>query len=911
MKKILLYLFFLGSVVSYSQQEASNWYFGENAGIQFDPDTGAVTPLTNGQINTKEGCASISNQNGELLFYTDGSTVYDRSHATMPNGNGLLGDDSSTQSAIVVPKPGDPNIYYIFTVGSNATNTGLKYSEVDMTLNSGFGDITIKNINLLSGCSEKVTAVVQDCMSDIYWVVAFSDLGGSPTSSTGNSFNTFHAYEVSPTGVNTTSVKSNFTTFNVSDSRGYLKLSPDGSKMACANVSSGLYLFDFDTATGMASNDQRLSVLSENTNRPYGVEFSPDSQLLYVSTSNDNFGANSGSPDAHNSRLIQFNLNDANISGTQVIVDDRQLFRGGLQLGPDGRIYRALSATYNIGNAFLGVIRSPNTLGVGCNYGHNAIGLGGNNSTQGLPPFISSFFNEKIDIIQNGSTSTYLPLCVGDTYTLTAENLPGATYEWTLNGDLIRGETGNTLLVTGPGTYEVTIDLSATDCSLLEGEAIVEYFPYPIARNASLFQCDLDDVPDGITTFNLHEADELLSDRPTEVTTTFHYTLDGALNDLDPIFSEGSFSNTINPQIVFVRITNAAGCLDTSELTLEVSTTQVPDFNAPSECDDIDSPDGLNDFDLTLYSPLILSGLPNPPDFEIQYYVSITDALTEINAVTSYSNTNPYSQTIFFRVEDRVTGACYGINELFLSVSELPELEEDETVLYCLNLFPDTITIDAGIVTGNPNDYTYEWSSGQNTFEIQINEIGNYTVTVTNLSGCSNERTITIEPSNTATIDSVEVIDGTADNTVTVVASGEGIYEYALLDQYGIYANFQESNIFENVFPGIYTVRVRDIKNACGITEQLISVIGFPRYFTPNSDGYNDTWQVLGVSEQFQPNSKILIFDRYGKLLKELNPLGLGWNGTYNGNALPNNDYWFAVTLQDGRIYKNHFTLKR
>ena len=125
------------------------------------------------------------------------------------------------------------------------------------------------------------------------------------------------------------------------------------------------------------------------------------------------------------------------------------------------------------------------------------------------------------------------------------------------------------------------------------------------------------------------------------------------------------------------------------------------------------------------------------------------------------------------------------------------------------------------------------------------------------------------------------------------------------------YLNFQSNNILNNVYPGIYTLAVRDIKNNCGIVEQLISVIGFPQYFTPNNDGYHDTWQVLGVSIQFQPQTKIKIFNRYGKLLKELSPIGAGWDGTFNGKVLPNDDYWFSAKLQDGREFISHFTLKR
>ena len=231
--------------------------------------------------------------------------------------------------------------------------------------------------------------------------------------------------------------------------------------------------------------------------------------------------------------------------------------------------------------------------------------------------------------------------------------------------------------------------------------------------------------------------------------------------------------------------------------------------------------------------------------------------------------------------------------------------------MYCLNFHPQTITLVSGVI-GNPNDYTYAWSNGESTNEIQVNEIGDYTVIVTNAESCDKSRTITVEASNTATIDTVEVLDGSIRNTITVLTSGEGIYEYALYDTDGVlYLPYQSSNIFENVYPGMYTIAVMDIKNNCGIVEQSVSVIGFPQYFTPNNDGFHYTWQVLGISNPIQPNTKIRIFNRFGKLIKQINPSGAGWDGTFNGENVPSEDYWFAITLQDGREYFNHFSLIR
>ena len=148
----------------FGQSETSNWYFGNGAGITFNTD-GSVTPLSNGKLNTFEGCASISNGFGGLLFYTDGIIVYNQDHAIMENGTGLFGDPSSTQSALIVPKPGEPDIFFIFTVDTKIEeedpDRGLNYSTIDMSMNGGKGRVIQKNIPLLADCSEKITAVVK------------------------------------------------------------------------------------------------------------------------------------------------------------------------------------------------------------------------------------------------------------------------------------------------------------------------------------------------------------------------------------------------------------------------------------------------------------------------------------------------------------------------------------------------------------------------------------------------------------------------------------------------------------------------------------------------------------------------------------------------------------------------------
>ncbi|WP_296312484.1 T9SS type B sorting domain-containing protein [Winogradskyella sp. UBA3174] len=425
----------------------------------------------------------------------------------------------------------------------------------------------------------------------------------------------------------------------------------------------------------------------------------------------------------------------------------------------------------------------------------------------------------------------------------------------------------------------------------------------PIANDVSLIQCDEDGIPEGFTIFNITEAFNEITNNSTTTTITYYLSQVDALNDVNAI--DGNvFQNFLNPQIIYTRVTNpSTGCLNFSEISLEVSTTS--SNNASIElCDTDGTEDGFMSFNLVDSNTIVLAG--SPAGLDLKYYETYDNALLEINPIgPNFTNTIAYNQIIYGRVEN--ANACYGISEIELTVFELPNIEIESETLYCLNAFPETIVLDGGVINDAPSNFFYEWSTGEDTADIEVNSPGTYTVKVTNTNGCFKDRTITVLPSNSASITDIEVVDAIQNNTISVIISGEGDYEYALDNPNGPY---QDSNVFQNVLPGLYTVFVRD-KNNCGVVDALISVIGFPKFFTPNDDGDFDTWQVKGISSQFQANSVILIFDRYGKLLKELDPLSNGWNGTYNGTDMPTSDYWFKVTLEDGRTFTSHFTLKR
>ena len=362
---ILFWILLLPPLFSAAQNEANIWYFGNNAGMDFNG--GAPVALTNGILNTVEGCATICDPTtGALLFYTDGVTVWTRNHTVMPNGTGLLGHTSSTQSAIIVPRPGSNRYYYIFTTPNILGPGGLTYSEVDMTLNSGFGDVTaLKNITLNATNPEKVTAACHANGTD-YWVL---------THDWNN--NNWLAYAVTSTGINTTPVTSSSgvvlggTSLN---SLGQLKISPDGSRVAhCTWTFNTLEVGDFNNATGVVSNVFSLPHSGEE----YGTAFSPDGSKLY-------FASCCFNPNG----IYQFDLSSgvpATIAASKTTIwnGTPSIGKGSMQLGPDGKIYCSI-----LSSPFLGVINNPDLPGTSCNYVNNGFNLGGRTSQIGLPNFV-------------------------------------------------------------------------------------------------------------------------------------------------------------------------------------------------------------------------------------------------------------------------------------------------------------------------------------------------------------------------------------------------------------------------------------------------------------------------------------------------------------------------------------------
>lgn len=369
-KTILLFCLLYVSGTLYAQR-ADNWVFGTHAMLSFS--TGQPTSTQLSSMNQSEGSTSISDENGQLLFYSDGMNVWSADHSLMPNGTGLFGHVSSTQSGMIVPFQNDSKRYYLFTTDYQWGTNGLNYSVVNMTLNNGKGDVESRNTQLTPFVREKITSV-NHCNGKDTWVITRDYRNGD-----------FMAFLVTSAGIQSPVISASLSTASV---LGYLKASPDGTRIADAKMFSSLELFDFNPATGIVSNKKTIMTYPKLFN--YGVEFSPDSKILYTSCSRDNIPITS----VYYNYVYQFSKLDSTVPVIQsslTIVDSAIANNFGvfnaMQLAPDGKIYVSL-----LNSPILSVINNPNQAGTTCLYSRSGPALlTGSISRYGLPDFNQSY----------------------------------------------------------------------------------------------------------------------------------------------------------------------------------------------------------------------------------------------------------------------------------------------------------------------------------------------------------------------------------------------------------------------------------------------------------------------------------------------------------------------------------------
>ncbi len=767
-RKITLFLSLLlfgASMHLQAQKETWNWYFGANAGVTFA--SGSPVALTNGMINTIEGVASISDVNGNLLFYTDGITVWNRNHVVMTNGTGLMGSGSSSQSGVIVPRPGSTTLYYIFTTDAQAGPGGFRYTEVDMALSGGFGSVTTKN-NLLWGVTDEKCCAVRHCNNKDVWVLSH-DFNSSQ----------FRVYLVTAAGINLTPVLTSVGSIHngsSSNTLGYMKSSSDGKRLALSTYTAGfLELFDFNPTTGVPSNP--ITFTSANYNGCYGMEFSPDNTKLYAA----NF----------NTKVIwQFDLCAG--SSTAIINSATSLGTfpnnmGALQLGPDKKIY---CARYPV--SWLGVINSPNTLGLGCNYVDNGVPLAGKLSQAGLPNFIQSYFK----IVPPFTTVIN---CLNVNFTAPAVNQSSCSgsstaitgLSWNFGDPNSGGSntaTTNTSshTFTSAGTFSVTLVLNYACGS------------DTIKQNVTVTSCGITVTAPGGSVCS--GGCKTITATVSAGTSPYTYT-----------WNTGATTQSINPcptvtTSYTVSVTDANGATASAIATLTVS----PPMNIVTSVINVKCNGGA-----TGSASATITGGTSP------YTYSWSG-----NSSTTTSATGLVQGGYTFTVTDAI--GC--TKTASVNITQPPALTVTATPTNVSCFGGSNGAASASANGGTPN-YTYSWSpSGSTLSSISGLTICGVTVTVTDANGCTATATATITqpPALVVNTSSTPATCSTGGTGTVTVSGGTGAYTYLWS------SGSQTTQTATNLATGTHTITVTDANgctqtgtvNITGISGPSVNVSG-------------------------------------------------------------------------------------
>ena len=682
----LLFVFLFSTLPIRAQYigPGSNWYFGEYAGLTWDvlQSNGDPMFLMDGQMSSVEGVASISDSQGNLIFYTDGITVWNGFHMAMSNslpssvGGTLLGDPSSTQSALIVPMPNNPQYYYIFTTDANLGVNGCRYSMVNMAANTGLGDVVLSNKNtlLFSATTEKLTSITHANGVDV-WLI---------THPWGT--NTFNAYLITGSGIVATpvisSVGSSHSGASV-NSIGYMKASPSGSMIALGISGLDIWeLFDFNNATGQLLNPVTLDYPSNDD--CYGVEFSADEHYLY--------GSERWGTDLHQWN-VSLPTSTAILASHQIVATTGTAYGGALQLGPDQKIYMARN-----NSKYLGRINEPTIGGFNCNYVDQAVLLGpdlvsARTSKEGLPSFFHTFFT--------GGPYPITTSCYFDTVFFEVPNPQSLDSAWwnfnypstDTNFHYQGTESEVWFIYSAGGIY--TMELITKHGNFYDTLYIDVYFSQmPVVNLGS-------DV-------TLCEGDSVVFD----LSFNNQYALDGSCNYLweadlgTQIFYDSSASYSINqPGVYTVEVYADSICGSmTDVISVLYNHVQVdlgPDITT-----------GL------------CQGVPYPLDatysnftYGVSYYTWNTGSVQPILQVDT---TGIYSVTV-------TNGNCSFTDSIYVEFGPPLNMPFGATLDFCQG---DTITLNAM----NPGA-SYLWSTGSTDQIINTTNAGMYTVTVTNSCG--------------------------------------------------------------------------------------------------------------------------------------------------------------------------------
>lgn len=514
-------------------------------------------------------------------------------------------------------------------------------------------------------------------------------------------------------------------------------------------------------------------------------------------------------------------------------------------------------------------------------YGHtygNTIGMttpGAHQTSQNS--YTDTFLVKFNDCFSATAASSNTPTCAGSTLNLTASG--GTNYTWTgPNGftSNIQNPSISNVNATHSGQYTCIITVLG-GCSIVQKITVqINDTPTPSGNtNQSFCSTANATVSDIIATgTNINWYNSATSTTPLANTTL--------LSNNTTYYATQTSNNceSVNRLAVTISLINSLNATNYSEFI----------------CDNLNNNQETSN--LSNYNTNLISSTGNIFKYYLDYNQALLNSNQQINNFANY-NLALGTNTFYVRIESPNT--CFQIVTLTLELVSKPRIPINDIAPICEGSF---ITLNGG------NNYdSYTWSTGETTQLITITQPGNYSVIVTENHGttiCSSTKNFTVVKSNIATIQEIISSDWTDNNNTISVQlhnNSQGDYEYSLN---GI--DFQDSNVFSNLEAGEYTVFVKD-KNGCGMVSDELYLLMYPKFFTPNGDGFNDFWKIK-FSEN-EPNLTVKIFDRYGKLVKQLATNSMGWDGTYLGKAVPSSDYWFVVTRNNGKEYKGHFSLKR
>lgn len=881
-------LAFFACSLTTAQITYPNWFFGKNAGVSFQGSN--VFAMVSGSLNTTEGCASISDSTGHLLFYTNGVNVWTKTHAVMPNGTGLFGDISATQSAAILPHPGMPDLYYIATTGEWSDNVGLRYSEVDMSLNNGLGAVGRKNVALAPNISEKIAAIQHSNKRD-YWLLTHRQ----------NS-NEFLAFLVNTNGIQTTPVSS-LTGSPDSSAVGYLKASLDGKKLAMGFRNQHFYeVYDFNPTTGQVSNAISFPAIYYQS---YGCEFSPDGRRLYIHSSRRE-------AQSQPSQLFQVDLTGSTagdiVSSVRVIANIGVQHPGAMQLGPDGKIY---IARHNA--LYLGVIHFPNSLGTTCGYVDEGFYLGGRNSQFGLNNLIQAHVLPKPQLLIERT-------CSGDSTLLLAENrIAIDSVIWHFGDPVspINRLKGNKVFHTykQAGTYQIKMvyfrgKLADTLSQLVE----ILPKPYVDLGNDTLL------CPGELLELNAFHPSTY------QLTTTFSWQDN----------SQGPIHIANQEAIYWVEAQNVCGTyrdsiyfgyrklpqLDLGEDTLLCEGENLfleADVAAPAHFlwDNGQSTNWRNIDQTGQYWLYVQDACGSDRDsieviFEQRPYFDLgKDTLIcegdilQLDATPAQAITYTYlwengeteplrevSQSGQYKVRLR-SNACVAEDSIALHVRMYPYVEFGPDTTICVN--------EPLVLRADGEAATYLWQDGSTNQTFPVNQTGTYWVEATNSCGTVSDR-ISIEAHKPPKVDL---------GSDTLIC----VHYPLMLDASSAVGGVRYQWENESILPyrritqsGIYSV---SLTNACGVLTDTIEVrasheaceckLFIPNVITPNADGVNDQF-VISYPCEFK-HFQLQIFDRWGQpVFSSANPDN-HWDGCMKKQLCPNGAYYYVISYQGKDSY--------